>query len=348
MTHHEPPAPRLSPPPRKVAILRALQLGDLLCAVPALRAFRAAWPDAEIVLIGLPWAESFARRFSALLDGFREFPGYPGLPEIPPQIDRIPAFLAAMQAERFDLAIQLHGSGPFVNEFTALLGARRSSGFVLPGGYCPDPSLFVAWPDRGLEIRRLLRLAHHLGAPDRGEHLEFPLSAADRREFESIAEARDLEPHSYACIHPGASVPERRWPVGRFAEVARALQDRGLDIVLTGTAAESDLTAEIARSLPKPPIDLAGRTGLGSVGVLLARSRLLVCNDTGILHIAAGLRVPSVAISTGDNPARWAPIDSDRHRVLCRDAGVSPSDVIEQIDSLLHPSRKEPAVLQTA
>src|SRR5262249_17278426 len=110
----------MPPTLRRVAVLRALQLGDLLCAVPALRSLRAALPEAEIVLVGLPWCRDFAARYGAYVDGFREFPGYPGLPERAPQIQRIPSFLAVMQAERFDLAVQLHGSGPFVNELTAL------------------------------------------------------------------------------------------------------------------------------------------------------------------------------------------------------------------------------------
>src|SRR5688572_16862307 len=92
------------PLPRRIVVLRALQLGDLLCAVPAFRALRAALPDSEIVLIGLPWARSFVERYPHYLDGFREFPGFPGLPERPPQLERIAGFLAEIRAERFDLA----------------------------------------------------------------------------------------------------------------------------------------------------------------------------------------------------------------------------------------------------
>ena len=319
----------------KVAVLRALKLGDLLVAVPALRALRAALPAAEIILVGLPWAVEFAGRYRHLLDGFREYPGHPELPERVPDAERIPHFYEAMRAERFDLVIQLHGSGPVVNDVCARFGARHAAGFYLPGTDCPDPARFLPWPDRGLELRRLMALTTFLGASARGEHLEFPLTRADR-----AAAAVALGPAGagdYVCIHPGASVPERRWPADRFAAVADTLSGRGLRVVLTGTAGESGLTRAVAASMRAPAVSLAGETDLGGTAAVLAGSRLLIANDTGVSHLAAAGGCPSVIVSTGDNPARWAPPDGHRHRVVCAPPGarVPVGDVARHAAALL-------------
>src|SRR3982750_1611516 len=112
---------------RRVVVLRALQLGDMLCAVPALRALRRALPQATISLIGLPWAATFAARFSSYIDEFIEFPGFPGLPERAFNAARTARFFAEARRNPFDLAVQLHGSGSYVNEFISLLSTRRSA-----------------------------------------------------------------------------------------------------------------------------------------------------------------------------------------------------------------------------
>lgn len=95
---------RLAQRPAPVAIVRALRLGDLLCAVPALRALRAALPLAHITLIGLPLAREFVRRCQ-YVNAFEEFPGYPGIADQPVVAARTLAFLGQMQRRRFDLAV---------------------------------------------------------------------------------------------------------------------------------------------------------------------------------------------------------------------------------------------------
>lgn len=308
----------------RIAVFRALQLGDLLCAVPALRALRAARPRAQILLIGLPWAAEFAARFAHYLDGFRTFPGAPGLPEADGTVDpgRVVRFLGEMQAEGLDLAIQLHGSGTITNPLVQLFGARHTAGHFLPGAYRPDPARFRQWPEQGREVSRLLGLMNHLGFPARGERPEFPIQESDRAGLRSLDTHGVLGRSPYAVLHPGASVPERRWPPARFAAIADTLVARGLAVVLTGTGHEARLTAEVARRMTRPAIDLAGRTRLGTLAALIESATVLVSNDTGVAHIADGLQTPSVVVGPAENHERWGPADRRLHRLLALEAAV--------------------------
>jgi hypothetical protein len=112
--------------------------------------------------------------------------------------------------------------------------------------------------------------------------------------------------------------------VERFARLGDALARRGLEVVITGSASELELAESLSRSLTAPHINLAGATSLGSLAALVQNARLLVCNDTGISHLAAALRVPSVVIVTGSDPDRWAPLDRARHRVVRHSVPCQP------------------------
>lgn len=310
-------------PPRKIAIFRALQLGDMLCVVPALRALRAAAPLSHIVLIGLPWATTFAKRFSKYIDSLLVFPGFPAFPEQPAHINAIPHFLSEAQRQRFDLALQMHGSGSLSNAFAVMVGAERSAGFFVPGQYCPDPNTYLPWEEREHEVLRYVRLMRHLGVRPAGEHLEFPLTEADYRALQRCDIGLPA-PGAYVCIHPGARLPSRRWLPQRFAEVADRLAMEGLKIVLTGSADESDVVRAVQKAMRMPALDLTGKTELGTLAALIAQARLLVSNDTGVSHIAAAVATPSVIISCGCDTARWAPLDEARHCVLSADVSCRP------------------------
>src|SRR5690606_31700589 len=133
------------------------------------------------------------------------------------------------------------------------------------------------------EVLRCLRLVEGLGAPGRGTWLEFPLAREERAGLRRAVPELP-PPGEYACIHPGARLASRRWPPERFAAVADLLADTGLSIVLTGSAAEVELTGAVRRAMRHPALDMAGRTGLGELAALLADAHLLLCNDTGVSH----------------------------------------------------------------
>src|SRR5438874_6523622 len=114
---------RLLPASPRIAVLRASRLGDLLCTVPALRALRAALPDAEIDLVTLPILGELAERLS-YIDRFVPFPGHPGIAEQLFEPAKTLRFFEQAQARRYDLAVQLQGSGAYSNPFILMMGAR--------------------------------------------------------------------------------------------------------------------------------------------------------------------------------------------------------------------------------
>jgi len=307
---------------RSIVVFRALMLGDWLCATPALRALRVAAPRARIVLCGLPWTSALAERLP-MVDDFLPFPGHPALPEKAPGTGSLAEFLAQARVRRLDLALQMHGSGDVVNGIVASLGARMTAGFATPG---TEDGLDIAcpWPERGHEIDRCLALADAVGAPPQGRAIALPLRDADRQAAMSLLASAGVC-GEHAIVHPGAQLPSRRWPTERFAAVADALAGQGLRVVITGTADEAELARAVHGAMRNRAVNLCGRTpSAWTLGALVERAALVVANDTGISHVAAALRTPSVIVASGSDVARWAPPDRDRHRVLWHPVACRP------------------------
>jgi ADP-heptose:LPS heptosyltransferase len=108
---------------------------------------------------------------------------------------------------------------------------------------------------------------------------------------------------------PGGSAhrPEKRWPVERYAELARILYGRGFDIVIIGGPQETQLAHMIQRTVPRAR-DLTGRTDFARIAVLGAKAAMAVGNDTGPLHLAAAAGAPTVVLFSGaSDPSLSAP-----------------------------------------
>lgn len=313
----------------RVAIVRATRLGDFMCAVPTLRSLRLALPNAEITLIALPFARDMVKRFP-YLDRFEEFPGYPGVREVPFDAPRTLAFLARQRRRHYDLAIQLHGSGVFSNPFTLLLGAGATVGFTRPEDQGLGLDHWVVYPDKGHEIDRVLLMARLLGAPDAGTHLDFPLLDHDRISALRLARAHGLDPHRPIIgVHPGAKNPSRRWPPERFAAAASKLAELiGAHIVVTGGRGDERECATVQEILGNRTCNLNGQTSLGTLGALMERMALFLTNDTGPAHLAYALGVRSATVFGAAEPDVWGPLDTVRHKTVfapvdCRPCGLA-------------------------
>jgi ADP-heptose:LPS heptosyltransferase len=323
---------------RRIAVVRMLPgLGDLLCAVPALRAIRLAEPSAHVTFIGLPSGAWLRDRFPGYVDEWLPCSSCPGLPESTPDPVAHERFLVAARAARFDLAVQLHGDGRVTNAFTASLGASHWGGLRRPGtDNNSNPLLAELRPGRH-EVERCADAVRAIGIAVRDLRLEFPIRPHDREELNAVLGS---SPPSVAVVHPGASRPERRWSASSFAAIADHLARRVDRVVLTGAAREAGILAGVTARMVTRPIDLAGRTSVGALAALLAGACVVVSNDTGVAHLAGAVGTPSVTVFARSDRRRWA-VRGARHRGVNGAGGGWPDSaaVAACVDDMLAGAR---------
>nr|WP_246002786.1 glycosyltransferase family 9 protein [Nocardia tenerifensis] len=272
---------------RSVLVLRALGLGDLLTAVPALRGLRAAYPDDRVVLA----APESLRELVDLIDAVDELLPTAGLGALRP----------AGPPPR--LAVNLHGRGP--QSIRDLLTAGAND--LLTHSHPDFPELpGPRWRADMHEVDRWCRLLAFGGIDADPTALRLPEPAEPAAETNVVV------------LHPGAAYPARRWPADRFARVARVLTADGHQVVITGSPGEVPLATAVAEQADLPLSSVyAGRTGLAQLAALVAAAALVVCGDTGVGHLATAFGTPSVLLFGPTAPARWGPPSAARqHRTL--------------------------------
>jgi ADP-heptose:LPS heptosyltransferase len=316
----------------RLVVLRALGLGDLLTAVPALRALERAFPDHERVLAA-----------PAALAPLAKLVGWPLVPAR--ELEPLPPAL-----ERPDMLVNLHGCGPESHEL--VLAARPRQRIWFEHAEVPASLGSPRWRKGEHEVRRWCRLLTETGiSADPAElSIAAPTKAAPSGAGTSIAPPGAAPPSAAGAtiIHPGAASGARRWPADRFAAVARAEADAGRTVLVTGSRAELPLALEVASlaGLPAAAV-LAGSTDLTGLARLVAAAGSVVCGDTGVAHLATALGTPSVVLFGPTSPAEWGPPPrSRRHRALWTgrrgdphaerpDPGlleITPADVIRELD----------------
>ncbi|MDG4763422.1 glycosyltransferase family 9 protein [Solwaraspora sp. WMMD406] len=321
------------PDVRRIAVLRANALGDFIFALPALTALRAAYPQAELVLLGAPWhARWLAGRAVAdrpgLVDRVLVVPAADGIRA--PEADEadeadeagaaddrndggsaMTSFLAAARREEFDLALQLHGGGRNSNPLVAALGARVTAG--LRAVDAPPLDRWIRYVFYQPEVFRYLEVAALVGADPVTVMPSVPVTNADRAEADRVLGPAD---RPRVVLHPGASDPRRRWPADRFAAVADVLTSQGFEVLVTGIGAERDVVEQVSRAAAGPVRTVVDQLSLGGLAGLLAGCAAVVSNDTGPLHLAAAVGTPTVGIYWIGNLLNGAPPLRGRHRPL--------------------------------
>lgn len=283
--------PSTTGPPR-LLVLRALGLGDLLAAVPALRGLRRTYPDHEVVLAA-PARLADVAAATGVVD--RLLPAEAPRRGVPARLD--------WRGPPPELAVDLHGNGSDSRLPLYALRPRRLFGYRC----AVDAALGPSWRADEHERARWCRLLTWYGVP------------ADPGEVRLPVPGRPSPAPGAVVLHPGADAGARRWPAGRFAAVARALREAGRPVVVTAGFGEADLARYVADRAGLPPRSVFGGTAdvpFEVLTALVAHARAVVVGDTGLAHLATALGAPSVVLFGPVAPRLWGPPRSRLHRVL--------------------------------
>lgn len=302
-------------------VVRLRSIGDTVLATPALYALRRFLPDARIDVLLEDWV-------APVLDGLTDVDNILTIARGATAVARA-RHARELRATRYDVAFNLHG-GTTATLLTRATGARHRVGFAdyqyarLHNHTAPSPR--ELWGRTSLHsVEQQLSLLGWTGVPvsDRpSTRLTVTNEAA--ASIEVRLRAANLNPAvPIALIHPAAAFDTKRWDVRNFARVTQYLHAHSFNCVAVAAANEAGIVNELMHE-SSAPVKALTDLSLQEVTALAARSRLFVGNDSGIAHIAAAVRAPSVVIFGSSNITHWRPWASGPSEVVREELACQP------------------------
>lgn len=295
----------------KILVRATNWVGDAIMALPALRAVRGRFPDAQIAILARPYVADIYREQGICdrlipFDPLGEHSGLSGRERLGGEL----------RAERFDVALLLQ------NAFDAAwlawraaipqrIGYARDARSLLLTKALPVPKPGEIPAHEQFYYLELLRRAGWLENLIGERSISLHLSAQSKQlAEESLREAGSRPNTVRVAIGAGASYGSAKcWQPEKFADTANRLAKQfDADIVLFGTQAEGQVSSAIAAGMRRPPIDLTGKTAIADLPALLSQCHLFIGNDSGAMHVAAAVGLPVVAVFGPTDPDGTAPV----------------------------------------
>jgi len=310
----------------KILIRATNWVGDAIMALPAIRAVRKRFADAEIAIVVRPYVADIYRdqeicdRLIAY-DPKGEHAGFSGRERL----------AAELRAQEFDVALLLQ------NAFDAAwlawrakiperIGYARDGRSILLTDAIPVPKCGEIPAHEKFYYLELLRRAGWLDSLADEPFIGLNVPQQKRqRATEFLANSGVRQSALKIAIGAGASYGSAKcWAPSRFAEVANYWQTSAdADVILFGTAAEASVSAGICAGMQRAPIDLTGKTAIADLPALLSQCHLFVGNDSGAMHVAGAVGLPVVAVFGPTDPSGTAPV-TPRCRIVQQKPYCSP------------------------
>ncbi len=336
-----------------ILIVRTDRIGDVVLTTPVFKALRQSYPHARITVLVSPATRDLVE-------------GNPYINEVlvDDRQERHKGLIGSLQLARdirkrnFDAAIIFHTKRRY--NLTCYL-----AGIPIRIGYKNDkwawlltvPVKDTRAQGQKHEVRYCLDLLQTLGL----EHITPEIFIPSQKSAESWAVQWFIEQHLTAggviAIHPGASDPTKIWPAERFAELINALQQHYAYAIVCIGGKETAATVAMIKKLVKAPVyDLSGQISVGQMASVLRRCRILISNDSGPVHVAAGVGIHVISLflrdQPGINPQRWAPfgplgyiLTNKPHEMVKVDAkskmqsgkldSITPQEVLATVERIL-------------
>lgn len=296
------PAPAIN----SLLIIRPGGIGDAVLLAPAIRSLKKINPDLYITVL----AEKRNATVFTIIPGVDNVHCY----------DRPRELLLALRS-RYDCVIDSEQSHRLSAVAARFISAPVKIGFDT-NERCRMFTHPLPYSQDDYESASFARLLNSLGIEVKVEEMSPPfLHVPDTYSCKAAALLKSLGDDPFVAIFPGASIPERRWGAERYRQVAEVLAAMGIKSVVVGGKEERQQGEVIA--VGGLGLNLAGLTSLPETAAVIQKSSLLLSGDSGVLHIAVGLDVPTVSLFGPGRAKKWAP-PGERHIVINKQLTCSP------------------------
>lgn len=296
---------------QNILAIRLDNIGDVVMLGPALRAVKETVPQARLTLLASPSGATAASLLPWLDDVLVWRSVWQDLGHLPFDPAREWELINHLAARAFDAALIFtsFSQTPHVPGYVCYLaGIPLRAGESKEFGGATLTTALPPAPDNLHQVERNLRLVEALGFVVHDRRLEITISAAARSAAVSLLARAEIDPDlPFVLLHPGASVPARRYPPERLGRVAHLLTSRGWQVLVTGVPREAALIEPVLARAPDAR-SLIGETTLAQFAALIERAALVICGNTLPLHLADTVGTPVLGLYSGtDYEEQWQP-----------------------------------------
>jgi heptosyltransferase I len=289
---------------KKILVIKLTMMGDTILLYPAVKALKEKYSDCELTFLCSKVNYDIVKMWNF--------------------IDKIVVFrfdllfkkpwivitqIFELLKEKFDLAIDFEQW--FRNTaIVAFLAAKVSVGFKTPKQfkhYLFDVS--VSHKKGRHEVLCFCDLVKTVGVEVEDKSLFLKIDKTAEEKIKNLLKSFGIEEKKFVIIHPGCGIHGyyRQWDVEKYAEVAEYIYSKGYQVVITGSKDDIQIANKLQKLIPFKTLNLAGKTNLQEIINLINLSKFIICGNTGVLHIAAALNIPTIVIHGPTDPNKWGP-----------------------------------------